>query len=332
MLFSPGVVVLATLRRRRGAVGKVGQVVVREYHPRPMTRTTRNLTLLAFAVVLIGLLLILVPGLQRIELRPGEQDLSFLGEVETGIVDLGTGSAGAGVFRILIRIALTAAAACAVGILIAAIFKKRLRLYVIGFLLLCGFAFGAWYLAFWLLMGGGEPVTVESEPPAAALMVDGPLAPVEEEAAPAPPPPGWAFPAVAILISIGVVVLLAVAWTKLAPRWRSRGKDDKTELEELVETVVAAADEIQLGGDPRSAVLRCYREMVRILCRNRSIDHVHMTARELADALHRVGFTAVHVDRLTEIFELVRYGNRGGRSLAEQAIGCLEAIREAYAT
>jgi len=296
-----------------------------------MTRTTRNLTLLAFAVVLIGLLLILVPNLQRIELRPGEQDLSFLGEVETGMPDLGTGSAGAGAFRILIRIALTAAAACAVGILIAAIFKKRLRLYVIGFLLLCGFTFGAWYLAFWLLMGGGEPVTVESEPPTAVLMEDGFVPPVEEEAAPLPPP-RWAFPAVAILISIGVAVLLAVAWAKLAPRWRSRRKDDKSELEELVETVVSAADEIQLGGDPRSAVLRCYREMVRILCRKRSIDHVHMTARELADALHRVGFTAAHVDRLTEIFELVRYGNRSGRSLAEQAIGCLEAIREAYAT
>jgi hypothetical protein len=297
-----------------------------------MTRTTRNLTLLAFAVALIGLLLVLATNLQRIELRPGEQDLSFLGEVEAGMPDFGTGSAGAGVVRVLFRIAVTAAVVGAVGILIAAIFKKRLRLYLLGFFLLCGFFFGAWYLAYWLLMGGGEPGTVESEePPAAVVMEDGPVPPVEEEAAPAPPP-RWAFPAVAILISIGVVALLAVAWTKLAPRWRSRRKDEKTELEELVETVVAAADEIQLGGDPRSAVLRCYREMVRILCRKRSIDHVHLTARELADALHRVGFTAVHVDRLTEIFELVRYGNRGGRSLAEQAIGCLEAIRKAYAT
>ena len=295
-----------------------------------MTRTTRNLTLLAFAVVLIGLLLILVPNLQRIELRPGEQDLSFLGDVESGMPDLGTGSAGAGTFRILIRIAVTAAAVCAVGILVAAIFRKRLRLYVIGFLLLCGFTFGAWYLAFWLLSGGSESVTVESEPPTAVLMEDGPVPPVEEEEI--SPPPAWAFPAVAIALSIGIAVLLAVAWAKLAPRWRSRRKDDKSELEELVETVVSAADEIQLGGDPRAAVLRCYREMVRILCRKRSIDHAHMTARELADALHRVGFTAAHVDRLTEIFELVRYGNRGGRSLAEQAIGCLDAIREAYAT
>ncbi|GAG32563.1 unnamed protein product, partial [marine sediment metagenome] len=61
-------------------------------------------------------------------------------------------------------------------------------------------------------------------------------------------------------------------------------------------------------------------------------DHVHMTARELAAALHRVGFTARHVDQLTEIFELVRYGNRSGQPLAERAVGCLEAIRKAYAT
>jgi hypothetical protein len=295
-----------------------------------MTRTNRNLTLLAFAVVLIGLLLILVPNLQRIELRPGEQDVSFLGEVESGMPDLGTGSAGAGVFRVLLQIAAIAAVVSAAGILVAAIFKKRLRLYVIGFLILCGIVFGLYYLMLHLMMTGARPLTEETadSPPAEGIGTPSPVAAEEEPS----PPPGWAFPAVAIALSIGVAALLAVAWAKLAPRWRSRRKADKSELEELVETVVSAADEIQLGGDPRSAVLRCYREMVRILCRKRSIDHVHMTARELADALHRVGFTAAHVDRLTEIFELVRYGNRGGRSLAEQAIGCLEAIREAYAT
>lgn len=292
-----------------------------------MTRTTRNLTLLAFAVVLIGLLLILVPGLQRIELQPGEPDTEPPAGVETTTPDLGPNPTGAVGYRIFLQILFIGAVASLALIAVGAIFKKSMRIYLLMFAVFVAIILSVYYFA----SRAPQPEPRAQEPSGLGeLLETGPGAAVDE-ATPAPPP-RWAFPAVAFLISIGVAVLLAVAWTKLAPRWRSRRKDEKTELEELVETVVAAADEIQLGGDPRSAVLRCYREMVRILCRKRSIDHVHMTARELADALHRVGFTAVHVDRLTEIFELVRYGNRGGRSLAEQAIGCLEAIREAYAT
>ena len=298
-----------------------------------MTRTTRNLTLLAFTVALIGLLLILGPNLQRIELQPGEQDLSFLGEVETGIVDLGTGSAGAGAFGVVLRILFIAALACSTGILIAAIFKKKLRLYVIGFLVICAIIWGIWYALLSMAARNAQPVAEESaEAGQMPELPEGrPAPPVEEEID--APPPGWAFPAVAIGISIGVALLLAVALARFVPRWRARRKHrDKTELEELVDTVGAAADEILLGGDPRSAVLRCYREMVRILCKKKPIDHIHMTARELADALARAGFDADHIDRLTSIFELVRYGNRSEKTLAERAIGCLEAIREAYAT
>lgn len=293
-----------------------------------MTKTTRSLSLLAFAVALIGLLLILGPNLHRIELGPGKPNLAPPEEVQTMTPDLGPNPTGASLFAILLRILFTAAVACLAFIVVGAIFKKELRAYLILFVILVLLFVGAYYLL--------RPIVEPFEPdppaqsPALGLMEDRPLPPVEEEA---PPPPGWSFTAVAIAISIGIAVLFAVAWAKLAPRWRRRERDDnKTELEELIETVGAAADEIQLGGDPRSAVLRCYREMIRILCGKQTIDHVHMTARELAAALHRVGFTARHVDQLTEIFELVRYGNRGGQPLAERAIGCLKAIREAYAT
>ena len=297
-----------------------------------MTRITRSLTLLAFAVALIGLLLILAANLHRIELQPGEQDLSLLGEVETGIVDLGTGSAGAGGTAIFVQIFMIAALACSAGILIAAIFKKKLRLYVIGFLVICGIVWGIWYALISFAARNAHPITEESAAGQMAELPEGQPAQPDEEEIDAPPP-GWAFPAVAIGISIGVALLLAVVLAKLAPRWRSRREsEDKTELEELVDTVGAAADEILLGGDPRSAVLRCYREMIRIFARRKTINHSHLTARELAVALRRAGFTAEHIDRLTEIFELVRYGNRSEKTLAERAIGCLEAIREAYAT
>jgi hypothetical protein len=293
-----------------------------------MTKTTRSLSLLAFAVALIGLLLILGPNLRRIEFAPGKPDISPPGGVQS-VTPQSDLPSGAGAFAVFLRILMIAALACLAFILVGAIFKKPLRIYLIGFVVVCLLIIGAYYV---LKPGAeqAEPDLHVTESPGLYLMEDRPATPIDEGA---PEPPGWSFPAAAIAISVGIAVLLAVAWAKLAPRWRRREKDDnKTELEELIETVASAADEIQLGGDPRSAVLRCYREMIRILCGKQTIDHVHMTARELAAALHRVGFTARHVDQLTEIFELVRYGNRSGQPLAERAVGCLEAIRKAYAT
>jgi hypothetical protein len=293
-----------------------------------MTKTTRSLSLLAFAVALIGLLLILGPNLRRIEFAPGQPVVSVPGGVETGAPQLDLPS-GAGAYTVFLRILMIAALACLAFILVGAIFRKPLRIYLIGFVVVCLLIIGAYYV---LKPGAeqAEPDLYVTESPGLSLMEDRPATPIDEGS---PEPPGWSFPAVAIAISVGIAVLLAIAWAKLAPRWRRREKDDnKTELEELIETVISAADEIQLGGDPRSAVLRCYREMIRILCGKQTIDHVYMTARELATALHRVGFTARHVDQLTEIFELVRYGNRTGQPLAERAVGCLEAIRKAYAT
>ena len=294
-----------------------------------ITRSARKLSLLAPAVALVGLLLILAPNLGRIELRPGEANSTPAVGAETSTLNPGTNPTSSGGFHVLMRILFTVALGCLAFIIVGAIFKKALRAYLLAFVVICLVIIGAYTVL--------RPAAEQVEPdPYLAESGGFPL--LEDRLAPpteTPPaePPGWSFAAVAIAISVGFGLLLAVAWATLLPRWRQRTQDHaKTELEELIETVASAADEIQLGGDPRSAVLRCYREMIRIFARQKPFDHAHMTARELADALHRAGFTVRHVDQLTEIFELVRYGNRGGRPLAERAIGCLEAIRKAYAT
>jgi len=291
----------------------------------------RTCGLLLLSVLLIALLLLLGPNLQQIELEPGTQDLAFLSEVESG-VNLGTESFGSGFAVVLLRVFMIGAVVSGGGLVVAAIFHRKLRIYLIAFLVLCGLVFGIWYLLLWNVQRTATPIEMEPEPiPDAPRWVDLPEEPIVEDDA--PPPPGWSFVAIAFSIAVGVTALVAVLWIRLAPRWRHRNaEDEKTELEELIDSVGAAADDIQLGGDPRAAVLRCYREMIRIFVRRKKIiEHTHLTARELAAALHRAGFTARHVDQLTEIFELVRYGNRGGQPLADQAVDCLEAIREAYA-
>jgi hypothetical protein len=303
-------------------------VTLRHDRP-PIAKPLFSVLLLGLSAALISLLLILGPNLPGIELQPGEADLSFLQQVETGLVDLGTAPRGATAVLVLVRIAMIASVAAFVGILVAAIFHKRLRMYVLAFAVFCAILMGLYYLLLLpaRLATRSEEIG-EQESPAAVLMQERLAEPLEEERG---EPTGWSFIAVSMALSVLVVVVLVVVWLRFASRRRPAVDDVGTELEELIETFGAAADEIQLGADPRSAVLRCYREMIRIFDRRKAIDHTRMTARELAAALRSAGFRDEHVDRLTEVFELVRYGNRGGQLLADRAIRCLESIREVYA-
>ncbi|MCK4681559.1 DUF4129 domain-containing protein, partial [Candidatus Bipolaricaulota bacterium] len=56
----------------------------------------------------------------------------------------------------------------------------------------------------------------------------------------------------------------------------------------------------------------------------------YFTPREFAERLRSSGMMVVHVDRLTAIFEQVRYGGRPGEAFVDEATASLEAIEEAY--
>lgn len=309
-------------------MGKVAFTVTSQYHPLPMTRTARTYLLLAAVVVLIGVLLVLVPNLDRIDLAPAQRDLTFPETVPTLSVDPGANPTGAGVMALFLRILLIAALAGLAFLILGAFFNKTLRAYLVLFVVLFLIVVGAYYLLKPRADRYRAEPTIAEGAPELQWSEGGPQTTAEQQA----PPPGWSFTAAAIGLSIAAVGAAAFIWAKLVFRRRRPGEDASSELDELLGTVAAAADAIELGDDPRSAVLRCYRDMIRILCRHRPIDHIHMTPRELATALRRAGFTMEYVDRLTEIFELVRYGKRDGEALAERATGCLKAIREAYAT
>ncbi len=297
------------------------------YHPLLMNKTLRYLACLGLAIALIVVLLIVGPNLQHIELAPATpSSLPLPAPVPT------TGGwvapIGSDATPLFVWLLMATAIGSLVFLVISAIFHKEPRRYLLGLAILCMLLVGGMYaLKYFRQQAGVAPQAMEEEP---VMWGEGQPAVIEDIPT---EPPAWLFPAVAVVISFAVAVLLLLAWRRFAPHWKRSGvDDDKTDLDHIVESVSSAADEISLGGDVRAAVLRCYREMIRILCKGRNVSHATLTARELATALHRVGFTATHVDQLTTIFELVRYGNRSGSSLAEQAINCLEAIRGAYAS
>ena len=87
---------------------------------------------------------------------------------------------------------------------------------------------------------------------------------------------------------------------------------------------------IRQGRPLQGEVIHCYREMDQLLSKRRRIKPTYLTPREFADSLRELGIQSKHVRQLTELFELVRYGNRDDESMAQQALACLDRLRSVY--
>jgi hypothetical protein len=91
-----------------------------------------------------------------------------------------------------------------------------------------------------------------------------------------------------------------------------------------------ALQRLDYGQDWRLVILNCYRDMVRILDEQRSIQRqLGMTPREFGLALEGLGIPGLPVKGLTHLFELVRYGDRyPNASEKDEAIEYLRQIAE----
>jgi len=165
------------------------------------------------------------------------------------------------------------------------------------------------------LQGLERPAPAPSDPaPGEAL----PISPA--------PAPGWTvFP----FLLVGLVSLTLLGW------WLRRlwlGRQARGPLEEISALAGAAADELAAGGNLKNTVLRCYREMSRILSEREHVPFEEaMTAREFEQRLRRAGVRDEHVTRLSRLFEEVRYGGReSGEREEQRALECLRAVERAY--
>ncbi len=138
-----------------------------------------------------------------------------------------------------------------------------------------------------------------------------------------------------VLIALGgaMVVVgggIAVWWWLKLRRERSIARESI--LKQLGEQADIAASRLRNGDDPRTVVLRCYQQMCDILNKYGHVSNPeYFTPREFARQLHARGMSTEYADRLTAIFEQVRYGHRYGPEFAHEAVTCLNAIKAAYA-
>jgi len=248
-----------------------------------------------------------------------------LGEVSAG-TSPGGPAWGEDAVRILIQavFALTAAVVL-LFVIISKEYRKRFAIiFVVLLLIILGLA-----QIHEIPQSEGSP-----EEQQATGMGIGEAPPVEQVHVDVPPPSvsTWQI----ILIAVGSSLVLTgiglAFFLKIYPALRARRSERDDLLSELGKSAGLAAHRMITGDDPREAILRCYQEMTEIMSRAQRIpNYSYFTPREFATQLRERGMKDEHIERLTGIFERVRYGGRSGVGSVEEAIACLQSIQRTYA-
>jgi hypothetical protein len=104
---------------------------------------------------------------------------------------------------------------------------------------------------------------------------------------------------------------------------------DADDVAEVGRLAGEAADRIESADDFENQVFRAWLEMTRPL----NLDHPRSsTPAEFAAAARGAGMSGEHVDRLTELFDQVRYGGREATAERErEAVSLLRSIESEYA-
>ena len=165
-----------------------------------------------------------------------------------------------------------------------------------------------------LALGGGQPGS----------------SPTEGVAPPVFEPPqisGW----LSFFITLGIVLLIAVFLWRVNRmlNLRKETADVLPALDEIAGIARASLRELSSGqGSAQDKIIQCYADMSRVVVARRGLYREYaMTASEFAARLEKAGLPRDPVNRLTHLFESVRYGARtSAQGEVDEAITCLTSI------
>jgi membrane protein implicated in regulation of membrane protease activity len=137
---------------------------------------------------------------------------------------------------------------------------------------------------------------------------------------------------VAVVVVAGSIlaVLLVRPWETIAELLRqARVRRSALPVEHMASAIAAGRRTLEIGDDPRAAIIACYRQCEDALASRRRGRHTAETPREfLSGALAALHLPAQPVSALLQVFERARFSNlpvtRLDRSVA---LGALDEIR-----
>ncbi len=291
-----------------------------------MNRSNRQrIFLIVVLVALFAVLLVLIGSINGLHPLPGKRlpnPFANLGE-QTSVSEPASPNRGARAVVYLIQSLLILGAAI---ILFYLIISRRFRIQLVITLIL--FSIAAFAISH--INISERPETAQES---SSMGLGSPVS--NDDVRPEVPPPSaanWLVVLIAAVSSIVIAGLALLFYLNIYPALRRRRAMRETILNELGKQAGQAMQQIIDGDDPRAAILRCYQEMSAIVSRaERTPNFSYFTPREFASHLRSRGMKDEHVDRLTAIFETVRYGGRSGMGFVDEAVACLESIQLTYA-
>ena len=148
------------------------------------------------------------------------------------------------------------------------------------------------------------------------------------------PPPVFVPPQESSWVSYAVSVFLVILFVFIG--WRiwvfikqfSPPNEDEKPLEELARIARSSLKDLSQGGDSTDVIIRCYFRMSSVVSDKRRLHRKDsMTPAEFAIRLEQAGLPGDAVQRLTRLFEAVRYGGyRSAQKDVNEAVACLTSI------
>jgi len=180
-----------------------------------------------------------------------------------------------------------------------------------------------------------RPDIFEGLLPFFALNASRQATPSPEEAA--PPLPAFEPPQVSagfsFVITLGLVLLAAFLFWRIS-RWWSSHREVRTaaaDLSEIAQAARTSLKELKSGNaSAHEAIIQCYERMSHVVDERRGLARDSaMTPSEFAARLEKAGLPRGPINRLTKLFESVRYGGRtSSQADVSEAISCLTSIVE----
>jgi hypothetical protein len=269
-----------------------------------MTTRTRQIALLLFAAALVAVLL-LAASLSDVQLQAGGAFPCASGNggapsAVTGASD--SGSSGSvvvieAVLGVLVLVFLVYLPARLAGLL-----NLRNVLRLVGGLVLLVALLG---LLPRVLPGAELPPPQEAPSAATPPSFAYPVSPLGQ------PPAGFRWLTAAGLVAGGVLLVVLIL---------RRPQKAQAPADALRQEAEKALGELQAGGDFQNVIIRSYLQMMELLRAEQKLERRQsMTPREFEDWLESRGIPAQPLQRLTRLFETVRYGNERLTSQDEQA-------------
>jgi hypothetical protein len=153
----------------------------------------------------------------------------------------------------------------------------------------------------------------------------------ETNSSPAPvfePPQQTSWLSFAVALGIILAVVLFFWWVnRLWVHIRERNASHQS-LNEIAGIARDSLDELKAGRNYDNAIVECYDRMSDVIAKKQGLQRAHtMTPSEFAARLTRAGLPRDPIQKLTNLFEAVRYGRQSaGQAEINQAIHCLTSI------